>query len=72
MSEAFTKATSESSVTCSQPPPRLEQVVELRVFAGMTVPEVAHVLEVSERTVYNDWRVAKMWLGRELAREEES
>jgi uncharacterized protein YjcR len=43
-------------------------VVELIVFAGMKVDEVAHVLGVSPRTVRGDWRVAKMWLARELAR----
>lgn len=47
---------------------RMAQVVEYRVFAGMSVEEVAHVLGVSVRTVHNDWRVAKMWLGRELGR----
>jgi RNA polymerase sigma factor (TIGR02999 family) len=46
---------------------RMAQVVEYRVFAGMSVEEVAHVLGVSVRTVHNDWRVAKMWLGRELS-----
>jgi RNA polymerase sigma factor (TIGR02999 family) len=46
---------------------RMARVVELRVFAGMTVEEVAHVLQVSERTVHKDWRVAKIWLARELA-----
>jgi len=46
---------------------RMARVVEYRVFAGMTVGEVAHVLGVSVRTVYDDWRVAKMWLSRELA-----
>jgi len=47
--------------------PRAAQVVEYRVFAGMEVKEIALLLGVAERTVYNDWRVARMWLGRELA-----
>ena len=41
---------------------RLAQVVELRVFAGMTALEVAHVLGVSKRTVDNELRYAKLWL----------
>lgn len=49
---------------------RMAQVVELRVFAGMTVREVALVLGVSARTVDTDWRVAKLWLTDELLREE--
>ncbi len=47
---------------------RMARVVEYRVFAGMSVEEVAHVLGVSERKVYKDWRVAKMWLSHELPR----
>jgi len=45
---------------------RKARVVELRVFTGMKVKEVAHVLDVSLRTVGNDWRVAKKWLTQEL------
>jgi RNA polymerase sigma factor (TIGR02999 family) len=45
---------------------RMAKVVELRVFAGMRVEEVAHMLSVSKRTVLKDWKVAKMWLHRLL------
>jgi len=48
--------------------PRQGQVVELRYFVGLTVPEIARVLEVGRATVERDWAVAKRWLGRELAR----
>ena len=41
---------------------RMAEVVELRVFAGMTAVEVAHVLGVSKRTVDGDLKVAKLWL----------
>lgn len=46
---------------------RMAKVVELRVFGGMTVKQIAHVLEVSPRTVDNDWSVARMWFSRALA-----
>jgi len=46
---------------------RSAQVVELRVFAGMTSKEVAHVLDVSKRTVDSEWSFAKLWLTRALA-----
>jgi RNA polymerase sigma factor (TIGR02999 family) len=46
---------------------RMERVVEMRVFCGMEMGEIAHILGVSERTVHNDWRIAKMWLTRELS-----
>lgn len=42
------------------------QVVELRVFGGLTADEVAAALGVSKRTVDSDWSVARMWLAREL------
>jgi RNA polymerase sigma factor (TIGR02999 family) len=38
------------------------RVVELRVFAGLTVEETAEVLGISPATVKRDWRMAKAWL----------
>ena len=46
--------------------PRAAHVVELRVFGGLREKEIAEILGVSERTVRGDWRVAAMWLSREL------
>ncbi len=42
---------------------RLASLVELRVFAGLDVPELAQALELSERTVKRDWRKARALLG---------
>lgn len=47
--------------------PRAARVVELRVFGGLKVEEVAHLLGVSPRTVDGDWSMARLWLKRELA-----
>ena len=41
---------------------RMAQIVEWRCFGGLEVIEVAHLLEVDERTVYRDWAMAKAWL----------
>jgi len=46
--------------------PRRSQVVELRYFGGLSLDETAHVLHVSTETVKRDWRLAKLWLLREL------
>jgi len=46
---------------------RKARVVELRCFAGLSVPETAEVFGVSEETVFRDWRMAKLWLRRELS-----
>lgn len=42
------------------------RVVELRYFAGLSAEETAEALGVSLATVKRDWRVAKLWLRREL------
>jgi RNA polymerase sigma factor (TIGR02999 family) len=47
--------------------PRRSQVVEMRVFSGLSVEETADVLGVSPQTVLRDWRLAKAWLLRELS-----
>ncbi|HEX3477796.1 MAG TPA: ECF-type sigma factor [Kofleriaceae bacterium] len=47
--------------------PRQARIVELRCLIGMTVVETAAVLDVSERTVQAEWRLARAWLTRELA-----
>lgn len=47
---------------------RHSRVVELRVFGGLQFDEMALVLEVSERTIRQDWKVARAWLSRELRR----
>ena len=45
---------------------RKSRVVELRFFGGLSVEETAEVLDVSPDTVKRDWRLAKLWLLREL------
>jgi len=47
--------------------PRAARIVELRVFGGLTVEEMALELGVSKRTVDGDWAVGRMWLARALA-----
>ena len=45
---------------------RKVQVVEMRFFAGLSVEEIAELLNVSKETVMRDWRLAKVWLLRQL------
>jgi RNA polymerase sigma factor (TIGR02999 family) len=42
--------------------PRPSQVIELRFFGGFSVEETAEALDVSVRTVINDWNTARAWL----------
>lgn len=46
--------------------PDLGRVVELRFFGGLTIPETASALGLSRQTVDRRWRVARMWLRRNL------
>ena len=47
---------------------RKSRVIELRFFGGLSVEETADMLQVSPGTVVRDWRLAKVWLLRELCR----
>ncbi len=49
--------------------PRKSRVVELRYFGGLSVEETAEALQVSAETVMRDWKMAKLWLLRELKRD---
>jgi RNA polymerase sigma factor (TIGR02999 family) len=46
---------------------RKGKVVELKFFGGLSAEETADVLRVSSDTVMRDWRLAKIWLLRELS-----
>ena len=48
---------------------RKSRVVELRYFGGLSVEETAEVVKVSPQTILRDWRLAKVWLLRELSRD---
>jgi RNA polymerase sigma factor (TIGR02999 family) len=47
---------------------RQNRIVELRYFAGLTIPETAEALQVSEGTVKREWRLARAWLYREMGK----
>jgi RNA polymerase sigma-70 factor (ECF subfamily) len=46
--------------------PRQSEIVEMRFFAGLTVEEIAEVLDIAPATVKRDWATAKMWLKRQM------
>ncbi len=47
--------------------PRKGRLVELHCFGGLTMEESAEVLRISPETAKRDWKLAKAWLGLELA-----
>lgn len=46
--------------------PRQSKIVELHFFGGLTFEEIAHVMQLTTRTVQRDWSVARVWLHRQL------
>ncbi len=48
--------------------PQKCRLVELRYFAGLSMPEAAEALGVSLATAGREWAIARMWLRRELER----
>ncbi len=48
--------------------PRQAELIEIRYFAGLSVPETAESMGISEATVHRDWRAARAWLAVELGR----
>lgn len=46
--------------------PRQAEMIEMRYFAGLSVPETAESMGISEATVHRDWRAARAWLAAEL------
>ena len=61
-------ALDEALSSLSKIDPRKGRVVELRYFGGLTVEETAEVLQISPETVLRDWKMAKVWLFRQLSR----
>jgi RNA polymerase sigma factor (TIGR02999 family) len=61
-------ALDEALVRLAEHDPDGARLVELRYFAGLTLPEAAEVLGVSARTADRLWSYAKAWLHREMTR----
>lgn len=65
-------ALDESLTRLAELDPQQGRIVELRVFAGLSVEETAELLKISPATVKRDWAVAKGWLLREVHKAEPS
>jgi DNA-directed RNA polymerase specialized sigma24 family protein len=46
--------------------PRQARVVELRYFGGLSVEQIAELLDIAPRSVKRDWSLARIWLARDL------
>jgi len=59
-------ALDEALSKLSELDPRKSRVVELKFFGGMTMDEIAEVLQISTATVERDWSLARAWLFRAM------
>ena len=60
------EALSEALEQLAERDARAAGVVKLRHFAGLTIEETAEILDISPRTVRNDWVVGKAWLRQQI------
>ena len=63
-------ALDEALTTLALSDARKCQVVEMKFFGGLSAEEIAESLHVSSETVLRDWKLAKLWLLRELSARE--
>ena len=61
-------ALNEALTNLERVDPRQGRIVELRYFSGLTIEEIAEVMDVSPVTVKREWIAARAWLRRELSR----
>ena len=59
-------ALDEALVKLALEDPPVAQVVQLRIFTGLTIDQVAEVLGCSRATAYRHWSYARAWLRCEL------
>ena len=64
LDEALTKLAAED--------PAKAELVKLRFFAGLTMPEIAQVLKISLATTERHWTYARTWLYAELKDRDDS
>jgi RNA polymerase sigma factor (TIGR02999 family) len=46
--------------------PRLRSIVEMKVFEGLSVEEIANRLDIAPRTAARNWAFSKQWLREQL------
>ena len=52
--------------TLSELDPRKSRIVEMKIFCGLNMEEIAEIEKVSTGTIEREWRKARAWLKREL------
>ena len=65
-------ALDEALTTLAEEDPVTADLVKLRYFAGLSLEQVAEILEISPRTAARYWAYGRVWLLREITRSDES
>jgi RNA polymerase sigma factor (TIGR02999 family) len=65
--EANFVALDDALTTLEKIDPRPSKIVELKFFGGLSVDEIAQVLDISPRTVAREWKRARAWLFQQLS-----
>jgi RNA polymerase sigma-70 factor, ECF subfamily len=60
-------ALDDALTTLEKIDPRPSKIVELKFFGGLSVEEIAQVLDISPRTVAREWKRARAWLFQQLS-----
>ena len=61
----------EALTELSKQEPDIAEVVKLRYFGGLTLEQAAEIKGISRRTAGRYWNYARLWLYREVTREDE-
>ena len=64
-------ALDDALVTLADLDAEQSKIVELRFFGGLTIKEIAEILEISEMTVSRKWKTARLWLHQQVSREDD-
>jgi RNA polymerase sigma factor (TIGR02999 family) len=59
-------ALDEALTTLAELDPQKSRIVELKFFGGLSIEEIAEVLDIGTATVIRQWRLAKAWLYSEI------
>jgi len=59
-------AVNDALATLALEDPQAAEVVQMRYFVGMTIPEIAAALDLAPRTVDRPWAFARAWLNRTI------
>jgi RNA polymerase sigma factor (TIGR02999 family) len=63
-------ALDEALTRLAEVDPRAGQLVELRIFGGLEIADIARMQDLTERTVFRDWRRARAFLVHHLGLDE--